>query len=228
MAKEREARYTKFLPENLQDIYESGISDPHLLHLRQEIGIIDLHLKLLLETVDANVLETDEIESEIREKFPDIDEGTIPDLARYIRSMQPEHFIDNRTFRRLESKVDQYENAMTRRELRKADASLRELFRSIREGRRAGDIWNDIHATMDQRKGLVGAEQKRLLDQAQMLTIEKVVLLLELTIQSLREAVGIYVQDEEIRDYILVEAERVYAELLSGGSGQAAYQIDMD
>ena len=228
MAKKNESRYTNFLPENLREIYETGLEDSELLHLRQEIGIVDLHLKLLLEAVDANVLEEDEIAEELENLFPDLPEDVVPELAHYIRGMQPEHFIDNRTFKRLEAKVEQYENAMARRELRKADSSLRELFRSIRDGKRAGDIWSEIESTLDRRKGLVGAEQSRLTQQAQLLTVEKVVLLLELTIESLRKSVTLYVQDEEIRDYILIEAERQYAELLSGGGGKTTYQIDMD
>lgn len=228
MEKKNSGRYVNFLPENLREIYERGIEDPQLLHLRQEIGIVDLHLKLLLETIDADILSEDDISAELAEEFSEIDEETRDRLAHYIRSMQPEHFIDNRTFQRLEGRVEKYEVAMERRELRKADAALRELFRSIRDGRRAGDIWNDIQDTLDRRQRLVGAEQSRLTQQAQLITIEKVVMLLELTINSLRASVRKYVSDEEIRDYILVEAERVYTDLLSGGGDSAAYQIEMD
>ena len=228
MANKNDSRYTGFLPENLREIYESGLEDPTLLHLRQEIGVVDLHLKLLLETIDAQVLAEEDIAQELENLFPGLDENTRKGVAHYIRGMQPEHFIDNRTFKRLEAKVEQYENAMERRELRKADAALRELFRTIREGRRAGSVWDDIHDALDRRQKLVGSEQNRLTQQAQLITIEKVVLLLELTIQSLRASVERYITDEEIRDYILIEAERQYTELLGGGNSDATYQIGMD
>jgi len=225
---EKLSRYKSFLPENLQEIYEAGLEDTRLLHLREEINLLDLRIKLLLENIDAEVLEEEDISEELEEKFPKIDEETRGELAHYIRSMQPEGFIDNRTFKRLEQKTEQYENAMERRELRKADAALRELFRSVRTGRRVGEIWDDIQSALDQRRRLVDQEQSRLTQQAQLLTVEKVVLLLELTIESLRLSVNKYVSDEEIRDYILVEAERNYNELIGGDSGGATYQIEMD
>ena len=123
----------------------------------------------------------------------------------------------------------QHATAMLNRQIRRADAALRELHQVIREGRKSGEVWHEISDITDQRRRLVDQEQKRLTQAAQLITVEKVVLLLDVTIEALRGAVSKYVSDQEIRDYVFVEAENIYAELLgSGPSDKATYQIQMD
>ena len=226
---DRENKYTESLPEHLQERYEKGLKDPHLLHLREEIGLMDIRIRMLVENLDREVLDEDEIYDDLMEEYPDLGEDTCRALAGRIRGWMPDGFVDYRTFKRLETLVDMYDKAMLKREIRKADGALKELFQNIREGRKAGEVWHEISDITDQRRRLVDQEQKRLTQAAQLITVEKVVMLLDITIEALRGALQKYVQDKEIRDYVLVEAEEIYAELLgSGGTDTAAYRIEMD
>ncbi len=224
----QKSKYSEYLPDHLKRRYEAGLRDPHLLHLSREIALMDVHMQMLVENIDREVLVEDDIAKDLIEEFPDLDPEMANNIAARVRTWMPEHFVDYRTFKRLESLVAQYENSITKRQIQKADSSLRLLFQMIREGRRSGDVWEDIHKSMDQRRRLVDQEQKRMTQAAQLITVDKVVLLLELTIESLRVSVDKYVKDTEIRDYIFVEAERVYSDLLSDDGDQAAYQIEMD
>ena len=226
---DRENKYTESLPEHLQERYEKGLSDPHLLHLREEIGLMDIRIRMLVENLDREVLDEDEIHSDLMKEFPDLGEETCRALAGRIRGWMPDGFVDYRTFKRLETLVDMYDKAMLKREIRKADGALKELFQNIREGRKAGEVWHEISDITDQRRRLVDQEQKRLTQAAQLITVEKVVMLLDITIEALRGAIAKYVQDKEVRDFILVEAEEIYAELVGSGEGDTAtYQIEMD
>jgi hypothetical protein len=225
----RKNKYTEGLPEHLRERYEEGLTDPHLLHLKEEIGLMDIRIRMLVENLDRQVLDEEDIEADLLSEFPDLDADLAKGLAHRIRGWMPDQFVDYRTFKRLETLVDMYDRAMLNREIRKADASLRELHHVIREGRKSGEVWHEISDITDQRRRLVDQEQKRLTQAAQLITVEKVVMLLDITIEALRGAVTKYVPDQEIRDYILVEAEEIYGELLGSGEGNSAtYQIEVD
>lgn len=229
LADSRRSKYQEHLPEHLQDRYEEGLNDPHLLHLKEEINLLDIRIKMLVENLDRQVLSHEEIRDDLLSEFPGLSKKMAGDIAERVRSWMPEHFVDYRTFQRLETLVDKYDTAMLNRQIRKADGALRELHQTIRDGRKSGDVWHEISDITDQRRRLVDQEQKRLTQAAQLITVEKVVMLLDITIEALRGAVQKYVSDQEVRDYILVEAEEIYGELLgSGDKDKAAYQIEMD
>lgn len=226
---DRESKYKEHLPEHLQERYEKGLSDPYLLHVREEIALMDLRIKMLIENIDHQVLGEEDILEDLKSEFPDLDEKVAEKVAHRVRGWLPDAFIDYRTFRRLESLVDKYDNAMLNRQIRKADGALRELHQVIREGRKSGDIWREIQDVSDQRRRLVDQEQKRLTQAAQLIAVEKVVLLLEVALESLRGAVEKYVGDKEIQNYIFVEAEEIYGELTGSDPGdRATYQIGLD
>ena len=226
---QRESKYKESLPEHLQERYEEGLSDPHLLHLREEIGLMDIRIRMLVENLDRQVLEAEEIADDLKTEFPDLDPKLADAISERVRGWMPDQFVDYRTFKRLETLVDMYDKAMLKREIRKADGALKELHQVIREGRKSGEVWHEISDITDQRRRLVDQEQKRLTQAAQLITVEKVVMLLDITIEALRGAVAKYVPDQEIRDFILVEAEEIYDELLGPGeSDKATYQVEMD
>ncbi len=229
LADSRKSKYQEHLPEHLRDRYEEGLNDPHLLHLKEEINLLDIRIKMLVENLDRQVLGHEEIRDDLISEFPAMSKDVAERVAKRVRSWMPEHFVDYRTFKRLETLVDKYDTAMMNRQIRRADGALKELHHTIREGRKAGDVWHEISDITDQRRRLVDQEQKRMTQAAQLITVEKVVLLLDVTIEALRGAVKKYVPDQEVRDYILVEAEQIYGDLLgSGESNTASYQIEMD
>lgn len=47
-------RYSKYLPKDLMERYNSSIDDPELLNLRHDIALLDARLSQLLERVDTN------------------------------------------------------------------------------------------------------------------------------------------------------------------------------
>lgn len=225
------SKYKEHLPEHLQERYERGLSDPHLLHLKEEIGLMDLRIKMLVENLDHQVLGKDEIKEDLKREFPSLGDEMADEIAERVRSWMPDNFVDYRTFKRLETLVDGYETSLMKREIRRADNTLKELFRNIREGRKAGEVWHEISDITEHRRKLVDQEQKRLTQAAQLITVDRVIMLLDVTIEALRGAVDKYVTDQEIRNYILVEAREIYGELLGSESddgNRATYQIGMD
>ena len=225
----RQSKYQEHLPEHLQERYEQGLRDPHLLHLKEEINLLDIRIKMLVENLDRQVLSEEEIETDLLKEVDGLDEAMAKKVAVAVRQWMPDGFVDYRTFKRLEALVDMYDKAMLKREIRKADGALKELHSVIREGRKSGEVWHEISDITDQRRRLVDQEQKRLTQAAQLITVEKVVTLLDFTIEALRGALVKYVHDQEIRDFVLVEAEELYAGLLgSGESDTATYQVSVD
>ena len=225
----RKSKYQEHLPEHLRERYEEGLGDPHLLHLREEINLLDIRTKMLVENLDRQVLDEEDIYEDLISEFPDLDPDMAKAISKRVRGWLPDQFVDYRTFKRLETLVDKYDMAMLNRQIRNADSALRELHKVIREGRKSGEIWHEIAELTDQRRRLVDQEQKRQTQAAQLITVDKVVLLLDIAIEALRGAVSKYVSDQEIRDYVFVEAENIYSELLgSGPSDKATYKIQMD
>jgi len=210
-------KYQRFLPEHLQRSYEEGLSDPEILHLRQEISLMDVRVKALLGTLDREVMDDEDVKKELRERFSFLSDDESSQIASYIVELLPEHFVNNMTFSSLETYVRSYEDNIVKRNLRVAESSLNLLFRNIRERRKQGDVWDEVRAAMETRRRLVETEQKRQESAGRMITVDKVVALLAFTIESLRESVTRYIIDEEIREYIFTDAERVYQRHLSAG-----------
>lgn len=221
-------RFLEYLPDHLRRRYIEGLNDPELLHTRREVALIDVRIKTLLENLDREVMKAEDIAQELRREFPDITEATLGPLSEYIRKMMPEGFVDHRTFGRLEQLVDQYEDRIERRQITQADASLRQLFRMVREGRRIGDVWDDIEKAMDRRRRFAESEQKRLREANQTLTVERVITLLGFTIAALRESVIKHVLDQDVQRAILTDAQNAYSTHIAGGLDSASDDIVVD
>lgn len=223
-----EGKYTEYLPDHLQERFERGLNDEELMHLQQEIALLDVRITSLVESLDRQVLSEEDILEDLIDTFPHMEEEDLEQFAKYMRDRMPENFVNHRTFKHLERLTEQYQNSINTGQVKKADQVLRTLFRLIYEGRRDGDVWDDIQNAMKQRRDLIKQEQDRQTKAAQLVTVDKVILLMEYTIAALREAVNKYVQDTEIRDFIFVEAETVYDGILTSGGSPQRNQIAMD
>lgn len=208
--------YARYLPPHLRERYDEGLVDAEILHLKRQIALLDVRVKILLENLDRQVLTQERLAREISEEFPHLDEADCHALAKYLQAYLPETFIDTRTFRRLEQLAEKYEKAMADGSLIKAAEALAQLFAAIRAGRKDGEVWNEINEVMDNRRKLVEAEQRRVIQTQQMLSLDKAVRLIGVVIESLREAVIRYVPDRDSQQHILGVAERIYAERLIG------------
>lgn len=214
--------YMKFLPPHLQERYRDGVSDVELTHLVRQISLMDVRIKSLLETLDQQVLTKQEIAQDLLIDFPELSERQATDLAGFVMGYLPTGFINYRTFGRLLKMVDKYENAIFDGRDTEADRTLRHLFLWIREGRKDGDTWEDIQTAMDQRRKLVEAEMRRLDSSQQSLPLDNVVMLCGLLIESFKNSVTKYVQDREIQQYILEDADRSYQRQLGMGADRPA------
>lgn len=223
-----DAAYLRYLPIHLRERYQEGLHDAQLTHLRRQIALLDVRIKLLLEALDQKVLTTDKIAADIQEEFPDLDPNVTARLASYVHTFLPEGHIDTRTYRSLDRLIEKYNNAMADKRLIQADQALRQLFGAIRGGRRDDETWKEIESVMDSRRKLVEAEERRLFQSQQTLSVDRVVSMVGLAIHSLREAVQRYVPDRETQSSILLEAERIYASNLGGESDKAQYTVSVD
>lgn len=223
-----ENAYLKYLPEHLHAAFLEAFDDPQLTNLRRQMALNETRVKTLLLNLDREVLDEDQIEAQLREQFPNLDPKVYPRIAEFVASFLPENFVDHRTFKRLEALVKKYEDNTLHRRVREADQTLKQLFEEIRRGRASGSIWQEIQESLEQQRRLAEAEERRANQLQQMLTMDKVVMLLGYTIQSLKEAVYLYVPDKEIQEYILEHTERVYAAQFGSRPNPKQNQIAVD
>jgi hypothetical protein len=223
-----ENAYLKYLPEHLHAAFLEGFNDPQLTSLRRQMALTETRVKSLLLNLDRETLTNEDIEVQLRERFPNLEARLYPQLADFVATFLPENFVDHRTFKRLEALVNKYEDNMLHRRVRESDQTLKQLFETIRRGRASGSIWQEIQEALEQQRRLAEAEERRANQMQQSLTVDKVVLLLGYTIQALKEAVHLYVQDKEIQEYILEHTERVYAAQFSTGGNSKQNQIAVD
>lgn len=219
---QHDAAYLRYLPEHLRERYQESLHDAQLTHLRRQIALMDVRVKLLLEALDQKTLTTERIAQDIQEEFPALDAAVVGKVAEYVHTFLPEGHIDTRTYRGMQRLVNKYKGAMAEKRLIVAAEALTQLFHAIEIGQRDDAAWQEIQQVMDNRRKLVEAEERRLFQSQQSLSIDRVVAMVSLAIQSLREAVVRYVPDTEIQQYILLDAERAYASHLSGETNPAA------
>lgn len=209
--------YLRFLPPHLQERYAESLDDPNLTHLRRQIALMDVRIKSSLENLDRQPLDADKIAAELKAEFDHLADDDIRRLSEFIMGYLPETFIDHRTFRRFEQLIDRYESANLDGRVRDADRAKRQLFVSIREGRREGDVWDQIKEAMEERRKLTDAEEKRINANEQSMTLDKVVMILGIAIGVFKESVRKYVSDQQIQQYILEDADRHYQRQLGTG-----------
>lgn len=213
---EQDAAYLPYLPEHLKQRYVEGLQDAELTHLRRQIALADVRVKILLETLDRQVLTTERMKTDILTEFPDLEAAQAQKLAEYLQTFLPESYIDTRTFRSLERLMHKYETAMLDHRLIAAAEAIAQLASAIKHGRRDGEVWKEIDSVMDSRRKLVESEQRRVIQTQESLTVERAVKMIGAVIESLREAVIRYVPDRDLQITILGDAQHIYQTRLIG------------
>lgn len=223
-----DAAYLNYLPEHLRERYVEGLHDAQLTHLRRQIALLDVRVKLLLEALDRKVLTSEKIAEDLQNEFPDLDPALTQQVAEYVHTFLPEGHIDTRTYRSLDRLATKYESAMADKRLLAADIALRQLFAAIRAGRRDDETWKEIESVMDSRRKLVEAEERRLFQAQQTLPVDRFIAMVGVAIQSLREAVVRNVLDRDLQGVILLDAERIYASNIGGETDRDTNTISLD
>lgn len=213
---QEDATYLPYLPDHLKQRYVDGLHDAELTHLRRQIALSDVRIKLLLEALDRQVLTEKAMVANLLDEFPDLEPDLARQLAKYLLTFLPEGFIDSRTFRSLERLMERYNVAIADGRLIQAYEALGQLDSAIRHGRRDGDVWKEIEEVMDSRRKLVEAEQRRVQATQESLTVERAVKMIGAVIESLREAVIRHVPDRNLQSSILGEAQLIYQSRLLG------------
>lgn len=213
---QEDATYLPFLPEHLRQRYIEGLEDSELTHLRRQIALADVRVKMLLETLDRQVLTPERMTTDILQEFPDLDPQIAAKLAEYLQTFLPQGFIDTRTYRSLERLVSRYKTAMADKRLIQAHEALSQLFSAIEHGRRDNEIWREIDSVMDGRRKLVEAEQRREKEALELLSIKKVAELANAIITAMRESVIRNEPDRGVQALILSDAQRIYQTKLLG------------
>lgn len=209
--------YVKYLPPHLQERFAESLEDAQLTNLRRQIALMEVRIKSSLENLDRQPLDEAKIAEELRVEFPHLAQDDIVRMSEFIMGYLPETFIDHRTFRRLEQLIDKHEAAQLDGRVRDADRAKRQLFQLIREGRREGDVWDQIKMAMEELRKLTAEEEKRVNQNQASLTLDKVVMILGMAIGVFKESVRKYVSDQQIQQYILEDADLHYKRQLGTG-----------
>lgn len=218
-------RYLDYVPEALKQKYVEGMRDRKLTHLHAEIALLDVRIKSLVEMLEQEVLEPGDIALEITTTFPEVSPLTAHDIAQLVWSYAPENFVDYRTFQRLSALVRAYHRA-----IKETDKLLvlGQLFAAIEGGERTGDLWHEIQAAMEQRRKLVEIEERRIERTSQTFSLQQVMLIVGVYIESLRLSVERNVQDERTQNYILADAKSASDQLLALGGDPQAVGVALD
>lgn len=212
--------YLRYLPPHLQERYREGIEDPQLTHLVRQIALIDVRIKTLLETLDHQEITREVVAEDLELEFDRLRKVDILNLSAYIMAYIPTGFINYRTFKRLSNIIDRLETAEREGRQKDVERAKKQLYEEIREGRKEGDVWEDIQNAMEQRRRLTEAEERRRQQNQQSLPLDRVVMLAGILIESLKESVQKYVPDREIQQYILRDADEIYRRQIGVGAGR--------
>jgi hypothetical protein len=207
-------RYSEFVPEYLQERYTSLLDDPLMMQLNQEIALLSIKVQAMLQRLNEEQANPELLLHDIQVYFPDETPELVDRIHEYVTTIITDQQIDYKTFKKLSSLVGKYEEYVLSKQISRADGVLRHLFRTIREGRREGDVWDDVSTAIKERRELVEAQQRIIVQQDQVIPVDKAILLLAATINSLRGAVIQYVKDSEVQRNILVDAEKTYRKLI--------------
>lgn len=163
-------RYSKHLPKNLSELFETALSDPNLTRLRDDIALMDARLAQMFQKLDH--METAAAWIQVGRSF-----------AKLRRAQAEEH------------------------EAVAAEA-MNELAKTIEQG--VGDLesWQEIHATVDQRRKLVADEHRQMIALKQTMTAEKAMALMAVVVDSIRRAVTAHCTDNKQANRILMDIQK--------------------
>lgn len=158
----KHGRYSAYLPAGLMEKYSEAQRDPDLLNLRDEISLMDVRLKQLIEKLPAGGASHSWLELS-------------DEWRKFIEAQREANAA--RTDEQRASAQNKVAN------------SLRALNEIINDGAQEAGVWNDIIISVDNRRKLTASEAKRLTDMQQMITSERAIALVYAILDVIRRNV---------------------------------------
>lgn len=172
-------RYSASVPSNLLGSYEEMLSDDRKLELADEVGLLQVRNRELLESLDSG------------ESGP-----------HWIR-MRDEVRAMEKTGRRARIARDRGDaDAEAKHQATQAE-HLNELLRMIRQGAPPGERWAEIRAVMDLLRRLAESERKRKLEEHELATTEELAAMMAAVLSVVRDNVT----DEEVLERIAADVD---------------------
>lgn len=159
-------RYSKYLPSGLLDNYQTAISDPQLLDLRDEIGLITTRLMQLTAHVQSAET-TVKLWRDLKSAYRDLD------LA--LRTQNAEALVE----------------------------ASQVLGRLIEHGYAGVVVWDEIARNVDQRRKLVESERKKMLELHQVITVERLMILIAAISHEFKTVITKHIDDDRTRRELL-------------------------
>src|SRR5688572_5110562 len=85
-------RYLAYIPEHLREKYQEGLRDRKITVLHQDIALLDVRIKSLVQQLDENTLQSGDIALEITTVFPEINAALAMEIAELVWTYAPENF----------------------------------------------------------------------------------------------------------------------------------------
>lgn len=197
-------RHSKYLPKNLLGKYKEALADNDLLQLRDEVALIDARLAEVLGKIEAGA-DSNQTWEDLQKEFGSLVNAmeSIPAISSKLGGNEDNQAkIENgwrksRKFKR--EKLDEQKAAES------LLASMTNLNALITAGADNREAWEDVQNLVEQRRKLVESERRWYLENQQMITAEKALIL----IAAIADVIRQNVQDEKTKRIIIENINRL-------------------
>lgn len=200
----KHGRHSKYLPKNLLATYKEALQDQNLLQLHDEIALIDARLAEVLGKVQAgkDLNQWESIQTEFAGLLTAL-QG-IPAVAAQITGKENPNAVALQAQWRgpKKLKTERLDEASATARLLETLANLGNL---IVTGIDTKEAWDMIQALIEQRRKLVESERKWYIENQQVITAEKALIL----IAAIAEIIKTNVSDTKTRQTIIENINRL-------------------
>lgn len=170
-------RHSKYLPKNLLKNYQVALNDPTLLQLHDEIALVDARLAQLLQMVDTGI-ESKEQWSNLQTEFSTViaTMHQIPALSARLTGQGEDNIL--RVDPKWRGPKRPKKNLEESEAINQMLEALTKLGGMLETGMEVNEAWGKIQEMIEQRRKLVESERKWHLENQQIITAEKALLLI--------------------------------------------------
>lgn len=171
-------RHSKYLPKNLLGKYKEAINDPDLLQLRDEIALMDTRLGEVLTQIEKGAKALNQFE-EIQAEYAGLLSAmqAIPMLREKLTGESGSNRLEINTQWRgpKKLKTERLDEKQAGAKILETMANLGNL---ISAGIDSKEAWEEVQALVEIRRKLVESERKWFIENQQIITAEKALLLI--------------------------------------------------
>jgi hypothetical protein len=161
----KHGRYSQYLPTQLVPLMSAALSDPEMLSLRSEIGLVT---------------------AQIEERLRAVSDGS---AGGNWKALQDEYQLWLRSAQEAQASEKAGDKLGAARSTRVASEAAATIGKLIEAGTADQSRWADVRALIDQRRKLVESERKRLVESQQVVALNQVQIILDALIRTIKEAV---------------------------------------